>query len=91
MGATVFKQIVLSSLRKIMADQAELVIALASISGQVAKIGTETAATLQKVADLEAALANAGEVSPEVQAAVDALRAQVQTVDDLVADAPPAP
>lgn len=61
-----------------------------AITAQVAKIGTETTATLAKVAELEEALANAGEISPEVQAAFDALKAQVQVVDDLVVD-PAAP
>lgn len=79
---------IIRKLEKIMATQAELAQTLADVSAQVAKIGTETSATLQKVADLEAALASAGEVSAEVQAAVDALKAQVQVVDDLVADAP---
>lgn len=75
-------------LEKLMTTQAELAQTLADVSSQVAKIGTETQATLDKVAALEAALAAAGSVSAEVQAAVDALKAQVQVVDDLVADAP---
>ena len=41
--------------------------------------------------DLEAVIASMGtNVSPELEAAVAALKAQVQLVDDLVPDAPPA-
>lgn len=71
-----------------MANQADLAAGMQSLTEQVTKIGVETAATLQKVADLEAALANADNVSPEVQAAFDALKAQVQKTDDLVPDQP---
>lgn len=69
-------------------NQQELASALEAVSAQVAKIGTESSATLQKVTDLEAAIQNAGQVSPEVQTAFDALKAQVQVVDDLIPDAP---
>lgn len=75
-------------LKHIAMKQSELAEQLTTITGQVAKIGTESAATLQKVADLEAALANQDNVTPEVQAAFDALKAQVTVVDDLVPDAP---
>lgn len=74
-----------------MATQVELAAGLAQVTAQLVKIGTETATLLQKVADLESALGNAGAVTPELQAAFDALKAQVQVVDDLVPDAPPAP
>ena len=78
-------------LKLIMATNAELKADLDAVSAQVAKIGTETSATLQKVTDLENALANAGGTTPEVDAAMAALKAQVQLVDDLVPDAGPAP
>lgn len=81
-------QLILTTLEKLMASQAELAASLASVSAQVAKIGTETSGLLTKVADLEAALAAAGNTTPEVDAALAALRAQVQVVDDLVVDAP---
>lgn len=71
----------------IMATQSELAQQIAAITAQVAKIGTETSATLQKVIDLQAII-DAGEaVSPELQAAVDALKVQAQKTDDLVPDA----
>lgn len=70
-----------------MATNEELVTGLNELSAQVAKIGTETTLTLAKVAELEAALANAGNVSPEVEAAFLALKDQVTVVDDLIPDA----
>ncbi len=80
--------LILTKLEKLMASQAELAASLETVSAQVAKIGTETAGLLAKVTDLEAAIANAGNTTPEVDAALAALRAQVQVVDDLVVDAP---
>ncbi len=71
-----------------MATDAELAQGLADLTTQVAKIGTETQTLITKVADLEAALAASGTVDPAVQAAFDALKAQVTTVDDMVPDAP---
>ena len=69
-----------------MATQAELAAELAAATSAVAKIGTESSATLQKVIELEEALANGGMTSPEVDEAVAALKAQVQLVDDLIPD-----
>lgn len=68
--------------------QEELAQGLTAVSAQVAKIGEESKVTLQKVTDLEAALANQTGVTPEVQTAFDALKTQVQVVDDLVIDTP---
>ena len=73
-------------LLKIMATQAELATDLTALNDQVTKIGTETEGLKTAVAALEAALAAAGSVTPELQAAVDNLKAKVQSVDDLVAD-----
>lgn len=73
----------------IMGTQQQLVTDMAAVQQQVAKIGGETATTLQKVADLEAALAAGGPTTPEVDAAMAALKEQVKVVDDMVADAPP--
>ena len=75
----------------IMATQTELAADIANVTAQVAKIGTETAALLQKVTDLQTIIDSQGGVSPELQAAVDALKAQITVVDDLVPDAPAAP
>jgi len=75
-----------------MATQAELAAQLNTVAAQVQKIGQESTKTLEKVQELEDALANQDDVSPELQAAFDGLKAQVQTVDDLVVDTtvPPA-
>jgi hypothetical protein len=83
-------QTILEKVNAIVTTQAELAADLTAVKDQITKIGAETTATLQKVADLETALGNAGNVSPEVQAAFDALKASVQAVDDLVPDAPAA-
>jgi uncharacterized phage infection (PIP) family protein YhgE len=78
-------------MRIIMANQAELAkqltdatTAVGKIGDGVTKIGTETKTLIQKVADLTAALANQQNVTPELQAAADALTAQVTVVDDTV-------
>lgn len=68
-----------------MATQAELAQQLRDITAQNEKSRTEI---LAKIADLETALANAGSTTPEVDEAVAALKASVQTDDDIVADAP---
>lgn len=80
---------ILEGVRTIMATQAELAQALNDLTAQVAKIGTETSATLQKVTELEAALAAAGGTTPEVDAALAALKTQAQATDDLVPDVTP--
>ena len=75
----------------IMATEAEITGLLTAATTQLQKIAAESAATLQKVSDLEAVIASLGtNVTPELQAAVDALRAQVQLVGELVHYEPPA-
>lgn len=71
--------------------QDELATKLGEVTAQVAKIGTEVSATLQKVTELEAALAAAGNTTPAVDAALAALKAQAQKTDDLIPDAPAPP
>ena len=79
----------LSNLRKqVMTTHQELTEGLTAIATQISKIGDESSATLTKVTELEEALANAGSAVPaEVSAAFEALKTQVQRVDDLVPDA----
>lgn len=80
--------------RKIMSTQAELASSLQSVTAKVDKIGGETRTLLQKIDDLTTAVQNAGNTTPEVDAALAALQAQVDVVDNLVPDAPapePAP
>jgi hypothetical protein len=83
----------IDSLRRIIEmNQHELAQELVNVTEKVNKIGTETTALLGKVDELQAAIEQAGNVTPEVQTALDALKAQAQTVDDLVPDATaPAP
>lgn len=76
---------------KIMDTMDEIVAKLTALGAQVQKIGTESKATLQAVADLKAALANQPGVTQQLQDAVDNVVAQVKVVDDLVPDSVPAP
>lgn len=78
---------ILERLDRIMATQQELADQLTAVTAAVAKIGTETQTLLARIADLEAAVVAAGNTTPEVDAALDALRAQVAVVDELVPDA----
>ncbi len=64
--------------RKILMNQAELAQALTDVSTQIQKGIDEVLAAVQ----------NAGNVTPEVQAALDSLRTKVQTLDDINPDQP---
>lgn len=75
-------------LKRIIMNQQELREALEATTAQNEKARVEI---LQKISDLEAAVANAGNTSPEVDAALAALRASVQTDDDIVPDVPVTP
>lgn len=66
-------------------NQTEFAQALNDAKAQLDKAKTEI---LAKVADLETAVANAGNTSPEVDAAFAALKGSIQGVDDIVPDAP---
>lgn len=72
---------------KIMASQAELADQIRAATSQLQKIGTETKSLVEKIDALQAIIDAGGEVSPELQAAVDELKTQAQVVDDLVPDA----
>ncbi len=72
-----------------MATQAELATQLSGVKDQLVKVGTEIDTLQTKVADLQAAIANAGNVTPELQAAFDALKTQAQVLDDLNPDPTP--
>lgn len=75
--------IIKSQNHKIIMTQAELAQALNDASTQADKAKAEI---LQKIADLEAAVNNAGNVTPEVEAAFTALKSKVQGIDDIVPD-----
>lgn len=66
--------------------QQEAIQKLGVISEQMTKIGQETQSLLTKVADLQAAAENADNVSPELQAAIEAVSNQANAVDVLVPD-----
>jgi chromosome segregation ATPase len=76
---------ILKKLNQIIMEQSELAAQLTALQTQTEKAKAEI---LAKIADLEGALDAADDVTPEVQAAFDALKASVQGVDDIVADAP---
>ena len=68
---------------------------LISIETQVKKIGTETDGLQEKIKALEEVISNQGNPSPALVAALDALKAQADTlaaattvVDEKVPDAP---
>jgi hypothetical protein len=84
------KLILINTKELIMATQAEIAAGLTAASAALTKIGQETTTTLDKVRALEEQINN-GNVSPELQAAFDDLKAQVQRVDDMVPDAIPTP
>jgi len=75
-------------LNKIIMEQSELAQQLTALKDQTAKAKAEI---IKKIEDLGAALDAADDVTPEVQEAFDALKAEVQGVDDIVADAPESP
>jgi ribonuclease HI len=80
-----FKCTVLRYLEKIMVSQAEFVVQLQALAAQAVKTKGEI---LAAIAALEAAVATAGDIGPEVQAAFADAKAAVQGIDDLNADAP---
>lgn len=71
----------------IMGTQAELQADLEALKAQADKARQEI---VDKFAELEQAVANAGIVSDGVIAAMAGLKASIGAVDDLVPDAPPA-
>lgn len=71
-----------------MATQAQVAQDLVALKTQLTKVGNEV---LGKLAELETALANQGNATPEVEAALAALKTSVQAVDDLIPDAPTPP
>jgi len=73
----------------IMTTQAEVVATIAAIGEKLAKIGTETTALKQQIQELLDSIEDISNASPELVAAVEALAAQAQVVDDLVQDAVP--
>jgi Asp-tRNA(Asn)/Glu-tRNA(Gln) amidotransferase B subunit len=78
-----FKELFMATKDEVLAD-------LTAIGATVTKIGTETSASLAKIAELEALVA-AGGVSQEIVDKVAEIKAGLTAVDDLVTDAPATP
>lgn len=74
-----------------MAKQSEMATDMKAVTAQVAKIGEESKKTLAVVAELQAVIDGLDNVTPELQAAFDALKIQVTAVDDLIPDTPAPP
>lgn len=82
---------IFSQLNQINMNQEQLLTELNQLKDQVEKTRIEVAG---KISNLEEAIINAGNVTPEVETALQQLKASVQLVDDIVPDAvelPPAP
>lgn len=74
--------------KKIMGAQKDAADKLGSFGVQLAKAKDEILAKMQELVD---AAANADNVSPELQTAIDNLAAPIQALDDIVPDAPVEP
>lgn len=72
-----------------MGTEAENTATLNALTAQVTKVGEETRALLQKIADLTAIIEAGTNSGPEFDAALAALQAQVGVVDGLVPDLTP--
>lgn len=58
---------------------------------EIQTLQTETNTLKDKIVALEKVIADGPEVTPELEAAVEAVKAQAQVVDDAIPDAPPVP
>ena len=76
-------------IESIMATQAEIAAKLNAATDELKKVGGEVKTLLTKIDELQAAVVAAGNVTPELQAAVDAVVEQAKVVDDLVPDVTP--
>ena len=76
---------VYSQLKYIKMDNAEVAKELTDFKAQVDKSNAEISA---KIIALEEAVNNSGEATPEVVAAMEALKASIQKTDDIVPDVP---
>lgn len=89
-------KLILEKLETIMATQAEATAKLNEVlaqqqktAGEITVVQTEVNTLKQTIVDLQAVIAAGNDqVSPELQAAIDAVAAQAQVVDDQIPDAP---
>lgn len=75
----------------IMATQAQAAQQLTDLGTKLDKISGETTSLVEAVRDLTAQIATAGEVTPELQAAMDAVGSKADAIDALVDDIAPNP
>lgn len=71
---------------KMAKSQADVAADVRGLGVTLDKIGTETDALLLEVAELKDAVANSGNVSDELQSAVDAVVARAKSIDEKVPD-----
>lgn len=83
---------VLTKVIQIMTTQTEAAAQLQTVVTTLAKVKEESTALLVEIATLKDLAANAAQtVSPELQAAIDAVAAAAGAIDALVPDTPAAP
>ncbi len=80
--------IITKEIKHMAKTQAELAAEMKDLGVELGKIGTETQTLLDKIDELGKIIAAGGEVTPELQAAFDDVKAQAQAVDDKVPDVP---
>lgn len=79
--------ILLRRTEQIMVTQADAAKQLTDVKDELVKVQSETRGLLDKITELETAVQNAANVSPELQAAVDGVVEAAGTVDSMVPDA----
>lgn len=76
---------------EVMANQADAAAELVAVKDKLEKVrlefGTATDALMAKIGDLEKAVENAGQITPELQAAIDGVKEKAQVLDDMNPDA----
>ena len=80
---------ILERTQEIMSTQAEAAAALQAVATQLDKVKGETTALVAEVQALKDAATNADTVSPDLQAAIDAVASRTASIDGLVTDLPP--
>lgn len=80
---------ILTQLENILMKQSEGAAALVAVATTLDKVSGETTQLLVEVQTLKDLLGQADEVSPELQAAIDAVASRAAAIDALVPDATP--
>ena len=83
---------IIRKVTRIMTTQTEAAAALSTVAATLDKVSAETTALLVEIATLKDLAASAAQtVSPELQAAIEAVAGRAAAIDALVPDAPEAP